>query len=71
MAAAALGQDRLMSRFGQQLVVFRPAFFGPGFDPAGPLRQLIEGDQAQQFAFQGGLLTDRKAAALQDRRKRL
>jgi hypothetical protein len=71
VTATALGQHDFVSRLGQQLVVFGSAFFGPRFDPAGARPHGIGGNQPQQFAFEGDLLTDGQTARLQDRRKGL
>ena len=71
MAATPLSQYEFVSGSGQQLVVFGPAFLGPGFDSAGTRPHRIGGDQPQQLAFQGGLLADAQAAPLQHGRKGL
>lgn len=61
MAIAALGQDESVLGFGQQLVVFRPTFLGPRFDPVGARAYRIGGEQPQQLSFEGGLLADAQA----------
>jgi hypothetical protein len=71
VTATALGQHDFVSRLGQQLVVFGPAFFGPRFDPAGARPHGIGADEAQQLALEGGLLADAQAASLQHGRKGL